>query len=256
MKSKKAFTLIELLVVIAIIGILATISVLALSNARAKSRDAKRVGDMKQVQTALELFFNDKNRYPTAEEWATGQIYSTTTESTSTYMQIIPAAVGPADGTCTNNQNTISYTPTEAGASYAISFCLGGNTGTLNSGPKCLTPGGIIDVNCSGIESCNPVCQIGYNCEDSSCVYDQPQADIRASLNPIVASSDLSKMFAVNSADGYFYSSGDSGETWARGVAIPAGLSSLKLAASSDLNNLALASRNNNIYTSVDSGVT
>lgn len=61
--------------VIAIIGILATISVIALSNARAKSRDAKRAGDMKQVQTALELFFNDQNRYPTAEEWNTGQIY-------------------------------------------------------------------------------------------------------------------------------------------------------------------------------------
>lgn len=154
MKSNKpAFTLIELLVVIAIIGILATLSVLALSNARAKSRDAKRAGDMKQVQTALELFFNDKNRYPTAEEWATGQIYSTTTDSTSTYMQIIPAAVAPADGTCTNNQNSISYTPTENGGSYAISFCLGGNTGTLNPGPKCLTPGGIIDVNCSGSAS-------------------------------------------------------------------------------------------------------
>ncbi len=84
--NKKAFTLIELLVVIAIIGILATISVITLSNARSKSRDAKRAGDIKQVQTALELFFNDQNRYPTAEEWATGQIFSTTTDSTSTYM--------------------------------------------------------------------------------------------------------------------------------------------------------------------------
>ncbi|OIO06909.1 hypothetical protein AUJ35_03135 [Candidatus Falkowbacteria bacterium CG1_02_41_21] len=68
MNSKKAFTLIELLVVIAIIGILATVSIISLSNARAKSRDAKRAGDMKQVQTALELFFNDNNRYPTATE--------------------------------------------------------------------------------------------------------------------------------------------------------------------------------------------
>ena len=92
--------------VIAIIGILATVSIIALSNARAKSRDAKRAGDMKQVQTALELFFNDKGRYPDANEWLTGQIFSTTTDSTTTYMQIIPAASIPADGNCTANQNT------------------------------------------------------------------------------------------------------------------------------------------------------
>ena len=77
--NKKAFTLIELLVVIAIIGILATISIVSLSNARAKSRDAKRAGDMKQVQTALELFFNDKGRYPSASEWDANQIFSTST---------------------------------------------------------------------------------------------------------------------------------------------------------------------------------
>jgi len=147
-KKKSAFTLIELLVVIAIIGILATVSILALTNARAKSRDAKRAGDMKQVQTALELFFNDKGRYPTAVEWSANQIYSTSTIGTSTYMQIIPTAPTPTDGSCTTNQNSFSYSQTESGNSYTISFCLGGNTGTLNPGQKCLTPGGIVDASC------------------------------------------------------------------------------------------------------------
>lgn len=151
MKNKRAFTLIELLVVIAIIGLLATISVLALQNARAKSRDAKRVADMKQVSTALELFFNDNNRYPTVAEWNTGRIYSTTTNSTSTYMQVIPNAPTPADGSCENGQNAINYIPSSDGSSYSIPFCLGGNTGTLASGPKCLTPGGIVDVDCSSV---------------------------------------------------------------------------------------------------------
>jgi len=149
MKSKKAFTLIELLVVIAIIGILATISVIALQNARAKSRDAKRAGDIKQVQTALELFFNDNNRYPTATEWESGQIYSTSTAGTSTYLQVIPSAPTPNDGSCTTNQNTIRYSPAPDGSSYSISLCLGNTTGTLTPGPKCLTPGGIIDRDCS-----------------------------------------------------------------------------------------------------------
>ncbi len=162
MKTKRlAFTLIELLVVIAIIGLLATISVLALQNARAKSRDAKRVADIKQVSTALELFFNDNNRYPTAEEWNTGKIYSTTTGATSTYMQIIPNAPTPADGNCGDNQNAIGYIPSSDGTSYSISFCLGGNTGTLASGPKCLTPGGILDIDCSNSGPNNFVVSFG-----------------------------------------------------------------------------------------------
>ena len=65
MKNKKGFTLIELLVVISIIGLLSTLAVVALSNARTKARDAKRIADIKQFQTALELFAVDNNgNYP------------------------------------------------------------------------------------------------------------------------------------------------------------------------------------------------
>ena len=48
-KQRKGFTLIELLVVIAIIALLSTLAVVALNNAREKSRDAKRVSDIKQI---------------------------------------------------------------------------------------------------------------------------------------------------------------------------------------------------------------
>jgi len=63
-KEKKGFTLIELLVVIAIIGLLSTLAVVALNSAREKSRDAKRLADIKQIQTALELFATQTGRYP------------------------------------------------------------------------------------------------------------------------------------------------------------------------------------------------
>ncbi|HNZ51713.1 MAG TPA: prepilin-type cleavage/methylation domain-containing protein, partial [bacterium] len=53
--SLAAFTLIELLVIIAIIALLSTLSVIALNNARAKARDARRLSDVKQISTALEL---------------------------------------------------------------------------------------------------------------------------------------------------------------------------------------------------------
>jgi len=65
MNNKKGFTLIELLVVIAIIGLLSTLAVVALGSARKKANDSKRLADVKQVQTALELYYTDNNSYPT-----------------------------------------------------------------------------------------------------------------------------------------------------------------------------------------------
>ena len=62
--SRRAFTLVELLVVIAIIGLLSTIAVVATSSARIKARDTRRLADLKQVQSALELFYNDNGYYP------------------------------------------------------------------------------------------------------------------------------------------------------------------------------------------------
>lgn len=61
------FTLIELLVVIAIIGILASVVLASLNSARKKSRDARRLADVKQLQVALELYFDgNTGNYPTA----------------------------------------------------------------------------------------------------------------------------------------------------------------------------------------------
>ncbi|MDP3645699.1 MAG: prepilin-type N-terminal cleavage/methylation domain-containing protein [bacterium] len=64
-KSGKGFTLIELLVVIAIIGLLSSIVLASLSNARKRGRDGRRVGDIKQLQLALELHYDANQAYPT-----------------------------------------------------------------------------------------------------------------------------------------------------------------------------------------------
>lgn len=63
---KRGFTLIELLVVIAIIGILSSVVLASLNSARQKSRDARRVGDIKQLQLSLEMYYDSSNYYPQA----------------------------------------------------------------------------------------------------------------------------------------------------------------------------------------------
>lgn len=150
MKKRKGFTLIELLVVIAIIGLLSTLAVVALNNARQKARDAKRVSDIKQVQTALELYLNDKNLYPTGPKTlgATGaKTLSATngfadTAAGTTYMGLVPAAPTPPTG------NVYTYTQTGAGTGYTVAFTLEGATGGLSAGANCAKPAGITSGAC------------------------------------------------------------------------------------------------------------
>ena len=62
----RGFTLIELLVVIAIIGILSSVVLASLNSARQKGRDARRISDLKQLQLALELYYDASSSvYPT-----------------------------------------------------------------------------------------------------------------------------------------------------------------------------------------------
>tara|TARA_B100000745_G_scaffold152730_1_gene99959 strand:- start:6920 stop:7420 length:501 start_codon:yes stop_codon:yes gene_type:complete len=65
--KNRGFTLIELLVVIAIIGMLSSVVLASLSSAREKGRDAKRLSDMRQVMTALELSYDDNGQYPVSD---------------------------------------------------------------------------------------------------------------------------------------------------------------------------------------------
>jgi|TARA_B100002003_G_scaffold67543_1_gene62890 prepilin-type N-terminal cleavage/methylation domain-containing protein len=81
--GNKGFTLIELLVVIAIIGILSSVVLASLNSARQKSRDAKRISDVKQLQLALEFFFDTNGGYPSA--------LSIANLVTPGYIAVIPA---------------------------------------------------------------------------------------------------------------------------------------------------------------------
>ena len=141
--NKKGFTLIELLVVIAIIGLLSTLAVVALSSAREKARDSKRLSDLKQVQTALELYYTDNNAYPAGTSALLGSTnYKCLNASgfaaqgcSSPYMGLVP--LDP------RNTGVYVYTYTSsASTTYSITGTL---EGTVNGlvGTIYATPSGI-----------------------------------------------------------------------------------------------------------------
>lgn len=141
--NKRGFTLIELLVVIAIIGLLSTLAVVALGSARQKARDSKRLSDLKQVQTALELYYTDNNAYPTEATAVTlgdtnyvclnSASGFTTTGCPSPYMGLVPSDPG-----------TGSYSYVSAsGTTYTISASLEGDVGGLTAGSISASPSGI-----------------------------------------------------------------------------------------------------------------
>ncbi|MEI7777687.1 MAG: type II secretion system protein [bacterium] len=63
---KNGFTLIEILVVVSIMGILLSIVMENIGSAQARSRDHKRISDIKSLQLALEQYYDGNNAFPTA----------------------------------------------------------------------------------------------------------------------------------------------------------------------------------------------
>jgi prepilin-type N-terminal cleavage/methylation domain-containing protein len=160
MRNKnKGFTLIELLVVIAIIALLASIALIAYTSAQQKSRDAKRLADMAQMNTGLELYFADFRGYPSSTTGIPQALVPN-------YASTLPKAPMPPDGNCAGAAysspplpaNTLEssyyYYPsgtaylgadgtTTVYPDYAYYFCLGNQTGVFAPGVHILTPEGV-----------------------------------------------------------------------------------------------------------------
>jgi prepilin-type N-terminal cleavage/methylation domain-containing protein len=161
-KSFKGFTLIELLVVVAIIALLSSVIMMSVISARQKSRDVKRLSDMTQMNTGLELFFATYRGYPTGT--------SGVPQNLTPYVANVPAAPTPPDGICEglfhNSDSCTAADPNctgkpqnqyyyvASGTPYSVSgqtvypdyayfFCLGDKTGNFLAGPRILTPKGV-----------------------------------------------------------------------------------------------------------------
>lgn len=99
-RNNKGFTLIELLVVIAVISMLASVVMNYLASARAKGNDTGKIQSLKQVLTAVNMYYGDYGYYPT-----TGTVLTTANSKNGGQPYII------------SMPNEVSYTGlTKAGA--------------------------------------------------------------------------------------------------------------------------------------------
>ena len=133
-----AFSLVEIITVIAIIGLLSVAALSYLGVARAKSRDARRVADVTQMKTALEMYFRDEGKYP--DTFVPGESLVGTLSST-TYMRRIPSNIGPrTDGDCPDSDYLYGKV---SDTEYNLQFCLGKQSTNIPAGYSVITPWGI-----------------------------------------------------------------------------------------------------------------
>jgi prepilin-type N-terminal cleavage/methylation domain-containing protein len=89
-KKKQGFTLIELLVVIAIIGLLASIVLVSLGPARKKARDARRQSDLRQINLAMEMCYDDSGCGGGGEAYPDTSAGADTLTSIGSYLNPVP----------------------------------------------------------------------------------------------------------------------------------------------------------------------
>lgn len=158
-------TKIELLIVGAIVLIVLFTSVILVMSARSKTRDVTRLAHVRLVQSALEDYFNENNRYPDGSALPLGDVTQSNCLSMSgfqadcsgdpqQFLRLVPSAFEKGlDGLVlcgTPERNAFCYTTDPAGQKYQILFELENtmNALRLNKGIACATQAGINSGEC------------------------------------------------------------------------------------------------------------
>lgn len=146
--------------VVAIVAFIGVMAAVAVNSARSKQRDATRLANVRQMQSALEDYFNENNTYPVGDLLPLGDatqsaclgitgFHADCSGESSTIMRSVPTTF--EDGlddlvTCGDpKRNAFCYTQLNEGGSYVIHFELenGLTSVGLQKGVDCATPDGM-----------------------------------------------------------------------------------------------------------------
>lgn len=144
MIRNSGFTLIELLVVVAIISVLSTMLMANYVGVRQRARDVQRKSELRQIQSALEVYRSDYGLYPLTSQASficNSQFLSP--DGTTTYMRKVPCdplVVPGSPSTGIYNSGNYYYASPD-GLTYTLGSCLeNGNDSDQND--TSTNPGG------------------------------------------------------------------------------------------------------------------
>jgi prepilin-type N-terminal cleavage/methylation domain-containing protein len=117
--KRKGFTIIELLVSIAIIGMLFSVVMASLGGLKEKSRDSRRMSDVKEISKALTLYVDSNIVFPIVA----GPVIITGSDAVSIALEsegmITKVPIDPL-----HPANVYTYESDSTGSTFTISFCL------------------------------------------------------------------------------------------------------------------------------------
>jgi len=148
--NNKGFTLIELLIALTIIAILSGAALAALSGFRASARDTRRIGDLQNMQSYLELYFNRWGRYPGDATGGSGGptggcTASNWTDVTTALGSIMDTSRVPIDPVA---GRSYCYGVDTTAGSAGLSYVVGAQMETGNSVLANDTDGTLFNVDC------------------------------------------------------------------------------------------------------------
>ncbi|MBL7069105.1 MAG: prepilin-type N-terminal cleavage/methylation domain-containing protein [Candidatus Omnitrophica bacterium] len=118
MHNSKGFTLVEIMIVVAIIGLLAAIAIPNFVSARATAATNACLANLRQMDSAIQMFQIDTGGWPTATGWSTElatylrNVPTTCPGSSSTsYSYNAASGTVPAYASCGTHGNVAGVTP-------------------------------------------------------------------------------------------------------------------------------------------------